>query len=142
MSQLPPSSSRPHRILLVEDNAEDETLALRALNRAGAPLAVTVARDGLEASDKLRSATYDLMLLDLNLPHVHGLEVLRNLRSDTQIAQPPVVVLSTSNEESDVRSSYDAGANSFVRKPIDARQYNEAILQIVRYWLVLNERRP
>jgi CheY-like chemotaxis protein len=138
----PPSSSKTHRVLLVEDNAEDETLALRALNRAGATLAVTVARDGLEANEKLRSATFDLVLLDLNLPHLHGLEVLRNLRSDPQTAELPVVVLTTSNEESDVRTSYQAGANSFVRKPIDARQYNEAILQIVRYWLVLNERRP
>jgi CheY-like chemotaxis protein len=130
-------------ILLVEDDAFDEALALRALaNGAGGPIAV--ARDGAEALDYLLPSSGpeppvpQLVLLDLHLPRVRGLDVLRRLRATERTRRIPVVVLSSSSSEGDVRRSYELGANSFVCKPRDAVHFGEALRTIARYWLHLN----
>lgn len=139
-------------ILLVEDNLDDEELTLRALKKNNITNEVVVARDGLQALDYLfgtgthkgrdASAMPQVVLLDLKLPKIDGLEVLRRLRSDKRTKLLPVVILTSSNEEQDRMRGYDLGANSYVRKPVDFVQFTEAVRQLGLYWLLLNERPP
>lgn len=139
-------------ILLVEDNPNDEALTLRALKKSNILNPVVVARDGAEALDYLFSrgahqgrkpaGSPELVLLDLKLPKVDGLEVLRQLRADERTKLLPVVVLTSSVEEQDVMRGYALGANSYVRKPVDFDQFVDAVKQLGLYWLVLNQRPP
>jgi CheY-like chemotaxis protein len=139
-------------ILLVEDNARDEALALRALQQSSIVNEVVVVRDGAEALDYLfgcgtyagrdPNMTPQLILLDLKLPKVDGLEVLRQIRSDERTRHLPAVIFTSSNQEEDLINSYNLGANSFVRKPVDTDQFLEATKQLGLYWLVLNEVAP
>jgi len=135
-------------ILLVEDNPDDEALTLRALKRNNILNEVIVAHDGAEALDYLfaRGAHSDretgrlpeVILLDLKLPKVDGLEVLRRIREDENTKRLAVVILTSSNEERDIVAGYDLGANSYIRKPVDFNQFMEAVRQLGVYWLVLN----
>lgn len=139
-------------ILLVEDNRDDEALTLRALKKNNISNEIVVARDGVEALNFLfgegihvgRDLTKmpQLILLDLKLPRVDGLEVLRRMRSDERTQLLPVVILTSSNEEQDRISGYRLGANSYVRKPVDFGQFVEAVRQLGLYWLILNEPAP
>ena len=139
-------------ILLVEDNEKDEELTLRALRKNKILNEVVVARDGIEALDYLfargvhsnRGADKlpQLILLDLKLPKVDGLEVLRQLRADQRTRLLPVVILTSSNEDRDRLAGYSRGANSFVRKPVDFTEFTEAVRQLGLYWLILNEPPP
>jgi two-component system response regulator len=139
-------------ILLVEDNQDDEELALLAFKKGKVLNEVVVARDGVEALDYLFatgphtgrnvSAIPQLILLDLKLPKVDGLEVLRRVRADPRTRRVPVVILTSSKEEEDLIRSYDLGANSYVRKPVAFEQFVEAVRQLQVYWLVLNEPPP
>lgn len=139
-------------ILLVEDNPDDVELTLRAFRRSRVHNEVVVARDGVEALDYLFStgayagrpagAMPEVVLLDLNLPKLHGLEVLKRLRADERTRLLPVVILTSSAEERDIAGSYHLGANSYVRKPVDFAQFVEAARQLGLYWLVLNQRPP
>ena len=139
-------------ILLVEDNPNDVELTIRALQKQSLANKVFVAKDGAEALDFLfKTGAYagrdpsimpQVVLLDLNLPKVAGLEVLRRIRADARTKLLPVVILTTSSEDKDVMSSYDLGANSYVRKPVDFEQFVEAVRQLGLYWLVINERAP
>ncbi len=139
-------------ILLVEDNPDDEALTLRALKKNNILNEVVVARDGVEALDFLfgegAHAGRDLalmpevILLDINLPRINGLEVLEKIRANERTRLLPVVILTTSNEEQDKLRSYTLGANSFIRKPVDFLQFSEAIRQLGLYWLVLNQSPP
>jgi two-component system response regulator len=139
-------------ILLVEDNPDDEELTLLAFEKSRIANEVVVARDGVEALDYLfgtgphvgRDVTVlpQLVLLDLKLPKIDGREVLRRVRADPRTKRLPVVVLTSSREEQDLIESYDVGANSYVRKPVDSVQFTEAIRQLQLYWLVLNEAPP
>ena len=136
-------------ILLVEDNPDHEALTIRALKKAHVMNEIIVARDGAEALELLFGAegesgrrpipTPQLILLDLKLPKVDGLEVLRRLRDSARTKPVPVVVLTSSDEEGDVVTSYNLGANSYVCKPVDFVQFMEATKQLGLYWLVLNE---
>jgi two-component system response regulator len=135
-------------ILLVEDNPDDVALTLRAFRRSRIANPVRVVGDGAEAlglllergahGDPARAPLPALVLLDLNLPKVDGLEVLRALRADRRTALLPVVVLTSSVEEQDVVRSYSLGVNSYVRKPVDFDQFVEAVRSLGLYWLVLN----
>jgi two-component system, response regulator len=139
-------------ILLVEDNPSDIGLTQRALARSRIANEMVIAEDGQEALDYLfargQHAGRDvsnipaLVLLDLKLPGVDGLEVLRQIRADPRTSRLPVVVLTTSKEEQDVAQSYDLGANSYIRKPVDFVQFAEAVEHLGLYWLVLNEPAP
>ena len=139
-------------ILLVEDNPDDELLALRALKKNGVLSEVVVARDGVEALDYLfatgehegrdLSVMPQLILLDLKLPRIDGLEVLRRLRADERTRLLPVVILTSSKELQDMLDSYGSGANSYVRKPVNFEQFVQAIEQLKLYWLILNEAPP
>jgi len=139
-------------ILLVEDNADDEALTLRALKKNNIGNKVVVVRDGAEALEFLFcSGAYadrdprdkpQVILLDLKLPKVDGLEVLRRIRADQSTRTLPVVILTSSKEEQDVVNSYLIGVNSYVLKPVDFIQFVEAIRQLGLYWLVLNETSP
>ena len=139
-------------ILLVEDNPNDEELTLRALKKNNIGNEVVVARDGAEALDYLfvtgRYAERDarvapaIILLDLNLPKIDGLEVLRRIRSDERTKLLPVVILTSSKEEQDLIGGYSLGANSYIRKPVDFGQFVESIRQLGLYWLVMNELPP
>ena len=139
-------------ILLVEDNTDDEILALRAFKMNNMLNRVVVARDGVEALEYLfgtgayagrdPSVHPQVILLDLKLPKVDGLEVLRQLRSDPRTHLVPVVVLTSSNEERDLVDSYQMGVNSYIRKPVDFVQFVEAVRQLHLYWLILNESPP
>ncbi len=139
-------------ILLVEDNRDDEALTLRALKKNNIKNEVVVAHDGVEALDYLLGigshAGRDLtempqvILLDLKLPRVDGLEVLRRLRADKRTRLLPVVILTSSNEDQDRINGYGLGANSYVRKPVDFAQFIEAVRQLGLYWLILNEPPP
>jgi two-component system, response regulator len=139
-------------ILLVEDNPDDEALTLRALKKHNIRNEVVVVHDGAEALDWLfargayagRDASQlpQVVLLDLKLPKVTGLEVLRAVRDDPRTKRLPVVLLTSSKEDQDVIAGYDLGANSYVRKPVDFGDFAEAIRQLGLYWLVLNETAP
>ena len=139
-------------ILLVEDNPDDEALTIRALKRNNIFNEVFVARDGVEALDYVfaRGAQSDrdindlprLVLLDLKLPKVDGLEVLKQIRADERTRRLPVVMLTSSKEEQDLVDSYDLGVNSYIRKPVDFTLFTEAVRQVGLYWLVLNEPPP
>ncbi len=136
-------------ILLVEDSPDDELLTIRALKKNNILNEVVVARDGVEALDFIFcTGTYadrdpselpQLVLLDLKLPKVDGLEVLRRVREDERTCMLPVVILTSSKEENDLAKSYKLGANSYIRKPVDFNQFSEAIKNLGLYWLVLNE---
>jgi CheY-like chemotaxis protein len=139
-------------ILLVEDNPDDELLAIRALKKNNIMNEAVVARDGAEALNYLfgagvyagrdMSVMPQIILLDLKLPKIDGLEVLRRLRNDERTKLLPVVVLTSSKEERDLTESYSLGANSYIRKPVNFDQFTEAIRQLGLYWLVLNESPP
>ena len=139
-------------ILLVEDNPDDVELTLRAFKKNSIQNKIVVARDGAEALDYLfGTGTYagrdpDIMptviLLDLKLPKISGLEVLRRIRADERTKLLPVVILTSSKEEQDLMQSYRLGANSYIRKPVDFVQFMEAIRQVGLYWLILNEALP
>ncbi|GAA5148808.1 response regulator [Prosthecobacter algae] len=139
-------------ILLVEDNPDDEELTLMALQKNNILNEVVVARDGVEALDYLfgdgansfmqRRVLPTLILLDLKLPRVDGLEVLKHIRADDRTRTLPVVVLTSSREDSDLMESYALGCNSYVRKPVDFAQFVEATRQLGLYWLLLNECPP
>jgi two-component system response regulator len=139
-------------ILLVEDNADDEDLTIRALDQNRIRNAVVVARDGAEALDYLfGSGKYEgrdtqelpqIVLLDLKLPKVDGIEVLRRLRANHHTKLIPVVILTSSNEEQDKLKGYSLGANSYVRKPVDYMQFTEAVKELGIFWLLINERPP
>jgi two-component system response regulator len=139
-------------IVLVEDNANDEELTLRAFRKSNIVNRVVVVRDGAEALDYFflrgahakRSANEiaQVVLLDLKLPKVDGLDVLRELRSDERTRLIPIVVLTSSAEEQDLVRSYGLGANSYVRKPVDFTQFVDAVRQLGLYWLVINQAAP
>ena len=135
-------------ILLVEDNPDDEMLTLRALRKNNIMNEVVVARDGQQALDYFfgegasARAAPTLVLLDLKLPKIDGLEVLRRIRADQRTCMQPVVILTSSREEQDLVTGYRLGTNSYIRKPVDFEQFVEAIRQLGLYWLVLNEPAP
>lgn len=139
-------------ILLVEDNPDDEALTLRAFRKNNVTNEVVVARDGAEALDYLfGTGSYanrdiavlpQVVILDLKLPKIDGLEVLRRMRAAPHTKLLPVVILTSSNEERDLLQGYGLGANSYVRKPIDFAQFVDAVRQLGLYWLLLNERPP
>lgn len=139
-------------ILMVEDSRDDADLTMRALKKNKILNPVVLARDGAEALDYLfgRGAyagrqvcdTPEVILLDLNLPKLGGLEVLRILRADERTKLTPVVILTSSKEEQDLVQSYTLGANSYVRKPVDFVQFSDAVRQLGLYWLLLNELPP
>jgi two-component system response regulator len=141
--------SRPRVILLVEDTEDDADLTLRAFRNNGLPCKIVLTRDGRQALDYVfargawagRDANLSptLILLDLKLPCVSGLEVLRQLRASPQTENVPIVVMSCSTEEADIVTSYRLGANSYIRKPVDFVEFAEAIELLGRYWLVLNQ---
>ena len=141
------ASERP--ILLVEDNPDDEALTLRAFHKNRIANEVVVARDGVEALDYLfgtgvyagrdLSVAPAVILLDLKLPRVDGLEVLRRVRADARTNLLPVVILTTSREQQDIYEAYQLGANSYIRKPVDFEKFIYAVGQLGLYWLVLNE---
>ncbi|HEU4437235.1 MAG TPA: response regulator [candidate division Zixibacteria bacterium] len=136
-------------ILLIEDNPDDVELTMRALKKNNIQIEVVVARDGIEALDYLfgegkyagRNTTLlpQVILLDLKLPKLGGLEVLERLRTDPRTKLLPVVILTSSKEEQDLLSGYSRGANSYIRKPVDFNQFTEAVRQLGLYWLLLNE---
>ena len=139
-------------ILLVEDNPDDEALTLRAFRKNNITNEVVVARDGAEALDYLfATGAYakreagvmpQIVILDLKLPKIDGLEVLRRLRAAPQTKLLPVVILTSSNEERDRLEGYGLGANSYVRKPVDFAEFVDAVRQLGLYWLLLNQRPP
>jgi len=146
------SEMRKKVILLVEDNPDDELLALRALKKNNLINEVVVAHDGVEALDYLFGAGEhagrdtnvmpQLILLDLKLPRIDGLEVLRRLRADGRTRLLPVVILTSSREQQDMLDGYGLGANSYVRKPVNFEQFVGAVEQLKLYWLSLNEAPP
>jgi CheY-like chemotaxis protein len=135
-------------ILLVEDNPSDEALTLRALRKNNISSTVVVKRDGAEALDYLlvrrgdTCALPQLILLDLHLPKIDGLEVLRSIRADARTRLLPVVILTSSREDTDLIRGYDLGANGYVRKPVDFVQFADAVRQVGLYWLIINECPP
>jgi CheY-like chemotaxis protein len=145
-------STKDKVILLVEDNPDDEALAIRALKRHHVGNDIVIAHDGVEALDYLfGTGMYEgrdvglkpsVVLLDLKLPRIDGLEVLRRIREDDRTRLLPVVVLTTSSEEQDLLDSYSLGCNSYIRKPVDFIQFSEAIRQLGMYWLLMNEAPP
>jgi len=139
-------------ILLVDDNPDDVEMTMMAFRKSKIANEVVVVSDGQEALDYLfGTGTWEgrdslvmphMVLLDLNLPRVSGLQVLRRMRADARTKLLPVVILTTSSEDQDVISSYDLGANSYVRKQVDFEQFVEAVWHLGLYWLVINERPP
>jgi two-component system, response regulator len=134
-------------ILLVEDNPDDELLTRRALQKNNICNEMTVVRDGAEALAYLEKAAElkslpAVILLDLNLPKIGGLDVLRRIRAHEHLKLLPVVILTSSKEDQDICTGYDLGANSYIRKPVDFVQFTEAVRQLGFYWLLLNEAPP
>jgi two-component system response regulator len=142
----------PKPILLVEDNPDDELLTLRAFKKTNIANEIVVARDGVEALDYLFGAGAhagrdvnsqpQVVLLDLNLPRIGGLEVLRRIRADERTKLLSVVVLTSSKEDEDVVRSYSLGANGFVRKPVEFDEFSQAVRALGLYWLLLNQPAP
>lgn len=142
----------PPDILLVEDNPSDEELTLHALSQKDLAEDIKVVRDGAEALDFLfRTGKYQelqdtnpprLILLDLKLPKVNGLEVLKKIKANPQTRNIPVVVLSSSDQEQDIRQCYALGANSFITKPVDFNQFSKTVQQVGAYWLKVNQHAP
>ena len=136
-------------ILLVEDNPDDEALTLRALKKHNLANTIDVVRDGAEAIDYIfckgaysgrdPSLRPELILLDINLPKLSGLEVLKIIREDPLSKHIPIVMLTTSTDENDLVSSYDNGANSFICKPVDFKEFIAAVSQVGIYWLAINQ---
>jgi two-component system, response regulator len=132
-------------IFLVEDNADDETLILRAMKRSNIGNEIIVARDGAEALERLLEEdriSPSLILLDLKLPKVDGLEVLARLRGDSRTRLVPIVILTSSDEQEDLLKSYELGVNSYVRKPVEFGQFAETVGRLGLYWLLINEIPP
>jgi two-component system response regulator len=139
-------------ILLVEDNPDDEALTLRAFQKNKIKNAIVVAHDGVEALDYLfgtgkhegrdLSVMPEVVLLDLKLPKLDGIDVLRRIRADDRTNLLPVVVLTSSNEEKDLVETYSLGANSYIRKPVDFAEFTEAVGQLGLYWFLLNQPPP
>jgi len=138
-------------VLLVEDNADDELLTIRAFRKNNLRNEIVVARDGVEALDYLFATGAhvgrapglpEMVLLDLKLPRLDGLEVLRRIRADHRTALLPVVILTSSKQEEDLLKSYELGANSYVRKPVEFEAFVEAVRNLGLYWLVVNEAPP
>ena len=135
-------------ILLVEDNPDDVELTLRAFKKHNLANEIMVANDGEEALNillpqkKENAKLPDIILLDLKLPKVDGLEVLRQVKGNPETKPIPVVVLTSSKEEKDLMESYNLGVNSYIRKPVDFEQFTEAVMQLGLYWLLLNEAPP
>ena len=139
-------------ILLVEDNPDDEALTLRAFKRSHVMNPIAVARDGIEAldflfargafSERIGAPLPTLVILDLKLPKLDGLGVLKALRADSRTQLIPVVILTSSKEEQDLISSYSLGANSYVRKPVDFTEFQEAVKILGIYWLMMNQAPP
>jgi CheY-like chemotaxis protein len=144
--------SQKNLILLVEDNPDDEELTLLAFEQSDMSHEIVVARDGVEALDYLLGtgmyANRDLnvmpalILLDLQLPRINGLQVLQRLRTNHRTKLLPVVILTTSNEQQDLINSYSLGCNSYIRKPVDYKEFLTAVQQMGMYWLLLNEPPP
>jgi two-component system, response regulator len=135
-------AAEPKTILLVEDNADDEQLTLRAMRHSEIPNIIRVARDGAEALEYLYGPNAnlpDLILMDLKLPKVSGLEVLQRIRQEPTTATLPIVILTSSDEERDILESYSLGANSYIRKPVDFDEFIEAVRQLGLYWLSMNK---
>jgi two-component system response regulator len=137
------------KILLVEDNPDDVELTIRAFKKNNIANDIVVARDGAEALEQLHGTGTGegppppaVVLLDLKLPKIDGLEVLRRIRANERTALLPVVILTSSREERDLVSGYSLGANSYVRKPVDFGEFVEAVKQLGLYWLMLNESPP
>lgn len=136
-------------ILLVEDNADDEELTIRTLQKNHLKNKIVVVRDGVEAldylfgtgeySDRDLSVSPVLIMLDIKLPKLTGLEVLKKIKSDSRTSVVPVVMLTSSDEEKDLIESYQLGANSYVRKPVDFSEFQKSIRQLALYWILLNE---
>lgn len=142
-----PEASR--QILLVEDDPDHEALTIRALRKSMIANEIVVAHDGEEALEMLfgtgpsaLSSPPQIILLDLKLPKVDGLEILRRIRENDSTRMLPVVILTSSDEESDIMRSYRMGVNSYIRKPVDFNEFAEATRQLGMYWLVLNECPP
>jgi two-component system response regulator len=139
-------------ILLVEDNPDDEALTLRALKKHNIANPVVVLRDGVEALEWLFAEgahagrdpriTPQVILLDLNMPRLSGLQVLERIRADPRTSLVPVIVLTSSKEDDDMVKSYRAGANSYVRKPVDFHEFASAVARLGVYWLLVNETAP
>ena len=138
-------------IFLVEDNPDDQALTTRALKKNNISNKIVIANDGAQALEYLfgpvprfggRGALPQLVLLDLKLPKVDGIEVLAKIRADKRTKRLPVVILTSSKEDQDLIRSYDGGANSYIRKPVDFDQFTEAVRHLGLYWLVLNETPP
>lgn len=146
------SVSTPGLLLLVEDNADDEELTLMAFQQGGITNPIVVARDGVEALDYLfatgvyRDRSSErlpaLILLDLQLPRINGLEVLQRIKSNAKTQMIPVVILTTSNEQRDLVGSYSLGCNSYIQKPVDYDRFLTVIQQLGMYWLVINSPPP
>jgi two-component system response regulator len=152
ISLYPRGSMDGKMILLVEDNPDDEALTLRALRKNNIGNQLHVVRDGAEAleflfctgayADRNPHDLPQLILLDIKLPKVDGLEVLRRIRANEHTQRLPVVILTSSNEQQDLLNSYNLGVNSYVRKPVDFNEFIDAVRQLGLYWLVLNETPP
>jgi two-component system response regulator len=144
-ARLPWDEPGTRAILLVEDNPDDVALTLRALKKCGVSNEVVVARDGVEALDHLfatRATAPQLILLDLKLPRLSGLEVLTRLRENEQTRFLPIVILTSSKEQRDVADGYSLGANGYIRKPVDFGEFVQVMEQLKLYWLTLNEPPP
>ena len=139
-------------VLLVEDNQDDEVLALRAIRRATGDLDIVIARDGVEALEFIFGNETDqealpvnmpkLILLDVKLPRLSGFDVLRKIRANTNTRHIPVVMLTSSSEQKDILEAYEIGANSYIRKPVDFAEFSETVKYICTYWLTMNHAAP
>ncbi len=134
----------PRPIILVEDNPDDERLTLRSLRRSKITNPILIARNGEEALNLVFNThpSPSVVLLDLKLPKLNGLDVLRRIRAEPKFKTLPVVVLTSSSEEPDIIESYNLGANSYVRKPVDFEEFAQAVTQLGLYWALVNEQMP